>query len=75
MTFALKELRGKTDDELVEWLSGWKEGTKFHIAGMIELRRRQERPNEIRGWAAIFFSAFAILISVFALITKSASGT
>ena len=55
MTFALKELRGKTDDELVEWLSGWKEGTKIHIAGMIELRRRQERPNEIRGWAAIFF--------------------
>jgi hypothetical protein len=63
----LSELRTKTDDELVEWLSGWKEGTKYYIAGMIELKRRQERPNEIRGWIAVAVSAVSLVISLIAV--------
>ena len=63
----LSKKRTMTDDELVEDLSGWKEGTKDYIACMIELKRRQERPNEIRGWIAVAVSAVSLVISLIAV--------
>ena len=63
----LSKKRAMTDDELVEDLSGWKEGTKDHIACMIELKRRQEQPNEIRGWIAVVVSAVSLVISLIAV--------
>ena len=68
MPTKLKDLRTKTDDELVEWIAGWKEGTFDHVIGMLELKRRQERPNEIRGWIAIFIAALAVILSFAAIL-------
>lgn len=66
----LSDLRKKTDDELVDYIGGWKTDSRNYLAGMIELRRRQDRPNQIRGWIAIFLSIVAICVSVTALFSR-----
>ena len=65
---ALKELRKMPDDALIEWTCGWKETHANRLAGTVEIRRRQEHPNEIRGWISLFISTAAIVISIIALI-------
>ena len=56
-----------TDDDLHEFISGWKPNTRQHIAGTEELTRRRERPISIRAWVAIGISAVSLIVSLFAL--------
>jgi len=68
----LRKLRKMTDDQLVEYVGGWKQESPNYIAGMIELRRRQERPNEIRGWIALGIAGLSFVISITALLGTAA---
>lgn len=65
-----KELKSKTDEELAEYMSGWKENTGNYILSEMEFKRRQSRGNEIRGWISLGLSVLAIVISVVALATN-----
>ena len=58
-------LKEKTDQELYEWISGWKPSTTKHIAGMQELKKRNEYSNKLRSWAAIILSALSLILSVY----------
>ena len=64
------QLRAMPDPELIEHLSGWREGTAEWLLAKQELDRRAARGSEIRWWVAIGLSILAILISVFALVKK-----
>jgi hypothetical protein len=68
MTTSLQELKLKTDEELAEWMAGWKEHTGNYILAEIEFKRRLNKNNEVRGWIAIVLSVLAISISIIALI-------
>ena len=68
MTTELDELRAKTDVELAKYIGGWKVGTEKHVLGMMELKRRQERSNAIRGWIAILIAVVAGLLSIVAIL-------
>lgn len=61
----LKDVR---DDELAEYIAGWKPGTKQHIIGMRELQRRQAWSGPVR--LSLAFSFVALALSVVALIWR-----
>lgn len=59
-----KTLRRLSDEELYEYVAGWKEGTAHWIGGQVELRRREN-------WVArraLTLSFLALLVSIIALI-------
>ena len=72
----LDQMRGIEDlpylnlEDLFTWTAGWQEGSKDHVAGSFEIKRRQERPNEVRGWLAIVFSIVSIGIAIAAFLDK-----
>ncbi|HEY3327305.1 MAG TPA: hypothetical protein VGK14_09040 [Novimethylophilus sp.] len=66
-----KQLKEKSDDELAEYMAGWKPDTGKYILSEMEFKRRQSRPNEIRGWISLGLSVLAIIISVVALVVKN----
>ena len=68
MTTTSQELKLKTDEELAEWMAGWKEHTGNYILAEIEFKRRLNKNNEVRGWIAIVLSVIAIVISIIAFI-------
>ena len=73
----LEHMRGIEDlpylslEDLFEWTAGFKEGTKDYVAGSFGIKRRQERPNEVRGWLAIVFSIVSIGIAIAAFLDKT----
>lgn len=69
-TVTSKELREKSDEELAEYMSGWKEHTGNYILCEIEFKRRQSAPNEIRGWISLVLAVLAIIVSLIALVVK-----
>ena len=73
MTTTSQELKLKTDEELAEWMAGWKEHTGNYILAEIEFKRRLSKNNEVRGWIAIVLSVLAIGISIIALINHIAA--
>jgi hypothetical protein len=73
MTTTSQELKLKTDEELAEWMAGWKEHTGNYILAEIEFKRRLNKNNEVRGWIAIVLSVLAIGISIIALINHIAA--
>lgn len=54
-----------SDEELAEWMAGWKEHTGNYILAELEFKRRLNKSNEFRGWFAIILSVIAIVISIF----------
>jgi hypothetical protein len=69
----MADIRKMSDGELADWIAGWKPSTKDYILGMAELDRRKNRGNTLRGWIAIGVSLLALIVSVVALLYKSAS--
>ena len=63
-------LRGKTEDEVIEWMAGWKTTTPEHIAGMHELKRRGELPNSRRSWIAIGISLGSMSVALTSLLVS-----
>jgi hypothetical protein len=68
-----KELRNKSDEDLAEFMAGWRHDTGNYILCEMEFKRRQSAPNEIRGWVSLFLAVFAVIVSVIALFAKSHS--
>jgi hypothetical protein len=66
--FSEKVLKGKTDRQLADEMSGLKIGTTGYILCEMEFKRRQNIGNEIRGWIALGLASLAICVSVAALI-------
>ena len=69
-TVTSKELRKKSDEELAEEMSGWKEHSGNYILYEIEFKRRQSAPNELRGWISLVLAVLAIIVSIIALAVK-----
>ena len=66
----MKDLRRMTDEDLAQYMTGWKETTQNYIMCEIEFKRRLQAGNEVRGWIALGLSVLAILISIVALISN-----
>ena len=59
-----------SDEELAWHWSGWQENTgDWHLTKM-EVTRRQNFPNEVRGWVSLVLSLVAIGVSIFTLYVK-----
>jgi hypothetical protein len=61
----ISELQSKSDKELAEWMSGFKNNTGNYILGEIEFKRRLNKSNELRGWIAIVISVVAFFFSIY----------
>jgi hypothetical protein len=66
----MADLKKMTDEQLAEWIAGWKPSTKDYILGKAELDRRMNHGNTVRGWIAIGISGLALLVSIVALVSK-----
>ena len=67
ITTITKDLRSMTDEQLAEFMAGWRTDTGNYILSKMEFMRRQSRGNEIRGWISLALSALALILSVIAL--------
>ena len=65
---SVEELKPLSDAALAERMSGLKEHTGDFFLCDMELKRRLNKGNEIRGWFSLFISITAVLVSVFALV-------
>ena len=63
-------LRAMSDDDLYGFIVQWKPHSVQYIAGMQELRRRNESSASFRSWVAISISIIALIVSIIALIRK-----
>ncbi len=61
-------VRQMTDDELIEWTGGWKPSCAAHLAGIQELKRRNEIPNSRRSWIAMGISLGSLSVALAALL-------
>ena len=57
-------LRNLSDHDLYRYVGGWREGTAQHIAGMAEVRWRE---NKSARWA-IYIASASLVVSVIALL-------
>jgi len=64
------KLREKSDEDLCKWISGHNQerGLWAHILGQHELNRRARQPDAVRSWIAIGISAFAVVLSLVAIL-------
>ena len=65
-----KDLKDKSDEELAEFMAGWKQETGNYILCKMEFERRQNLGNEKRGWISLGISLVALLVSITALSVK-----
>jgi hypothetical protein len=65
-----EDLRQKSNEELAEFMAGWKQDTGNYILCEMEFKRRQNRGNEMRGWISLGISATALIVAVTALAVK-----
>jgi hypothetical protein len=59
----LKNLKGKTKDELYGWTEREFPGTEQHMAAMRELERRKKRDNRIRLLVGISIAVLLLLVA------------
>jgi hypothetical protein len=62
-----RTLRKMSTEDVTAWNASFKEGTPSRQLGELELQRRQDLGNRIRGWIAIGISVVALIISLVAL--------
>lgn len=65
-----EEIRKLKDEELADLMFQYKPTARPHVLAVRELARRQNLPNEVRGWIALGLSIVAILVSIFSLLKK-----
>ncbi|MBE9559422.1 MAG: hypothetical protein IMF15_01470 [Proteobacteria bacterium] len=61
-------LRGKTDSELHEWLSGHDSDSVEYLAGIQELMERNDAPVNRREWIVMGIAIVATAVAIFAVI-------
>ena len=64
------DLRLKSDEELAEFMAGWRVDTGNYILCEMEFKRRQNAANEMRGWISLGIAVFALVISFLTLAIK-----
>ena len=62
-----KDLRAMTNEDLAWLLSGVKERTGEAFLIDMEIRRRQNAANELRGWIALGVSVLAVVVALFSM--------
>jgi hypothetical protein len=62
-----RTLRKMSTEDVAAWNASFREGTPSRALGELELQRRRDVGNRIRGWIAIAISAVALIVSVVAL--------
>jgi hypothetical protein len=67
-----RDLRGLSDEDLLRFIGGWKEGHEHRLAGMRELARRDQAPAGRRARNALLISCASLAISaagfIFAIV-------
>ena len=66
-TFTAAQLRAMSDEELAEHWSGWKPNTGNWFLTEMEVRRRHQAANELRGWLSLWLAVAAVVVSLAAL--------
>jgi hypothetical protein len=61
------KVKSMSEEKLLEWIAGWKPTSEQHIAGMHELRRRDQLSVNVQSWIAIAIAAISLLVSIVAL--------
>ena len=62
-----RTLRKMSTEDVAAWNASFREGTPSRALGELELQRRRDVGNRIRGWIAIGISAVALIVSIVAL--------
>lgn len=62
-----RTLRKMSTEDVAAWNASFREGTPSRALGELELQRRRDVGNRIRGWIAIGISIVALVVSVVAL--------
>ena len=62
-----RTLRKMSTEDVAAWNASFREGTPSRALGELELQRRRDVGNRIRGWIAIGISAVALIVSILAL--------
>ncbi len=60
-------VKSMSEEELLTWIAGWKPTSEQHIAGLHELRRRDQRSVNVQSWIAIAIAALSLVVSVIAI--------
>jgi hypothetical protein len=62
-----RTLRKMSTEDVAAWNASFREGTPSRALGELELQRRRDVGNRIRGWIAIGISAVALIVSMVSL--------
>ena len=62
-----RTLRKMSTEDVAAWNASFREGTPSRTLGEMELQRRRDLGNRVRGWIAIGISVVALVVSVVAL--------
>lgn len=62
-----RTLRKMSTEDVAAWNASFREGTPSRTLGEMELQRRRDLGNRVRGWIAIGISVVALIVSVVAL--------
>jgi hypothetical protein len=66
-----RTLRKMSTEDVAAWNASFREGTPSRALGELELQRRRDVGNRIRGWIAIGISAVALIVSIVALYVST----
>jgi hypothetical protein len=66
-----RTLRKMSTEDVAAWNASFREGTPSRALGELELQRRRDVGNRIRGWIAIGISAVALIVSIVALYVRT----
>jgi len=66
-----RTLRKMSTEDVAAWKASFREGTPSRALGELELQRRRDVGNRIRGWIAIGISAVALIVSIVALYVST----
>lgn len=70
MQYTSKQLRAMSDEELAETAGGLKPSTGDRFLIDMEVKRRQNFQNDVRGWVAVVISVVSLVIAAASLATK-----
>jgi hypothetical protein len=68
MISIMTDLKKMSDEKLLQWTGGWKQGHPNHLQGLEELARHRERPNRKRSRIAIGVATASLVVAVASLI-------
>ena len=58
-------LKKKSDKELCEWTSSWKNSSDKHLMGMREINKRDRYMTNSLSWLAILIAVLSLILSIY----------